>query len=334
MDSDAIVSVVAYLCDDADLLRDFVARTVAVLEANYAHFELILLDDRSTDRTPQIVGELLARDAGLRDPPGATVGRGSSGGSGPRCGHRRLRRRHAGEFRSTRVNCRYNRSGKSPRRQRPWRYGRSIGWRVVISFVPPILLPHCRPAPPRAIPHDSTGFCVLSRTVVNTIGRTRSKNRHLRLLACTLGYPVTRFRYELVRPLPPQRRRSLPGAFQDALRILVSSSQTPLRLVSAGHLRRLAQSLVCPLCIGRIFLQERGCPRLGNAVVAIGGHVLLRVPHSRVAIGIRRADSDGIAGQPALSRRERPHQRPHGRRRAAERPDRFDRAGRKPEEKR
>ena len=52
--SDAIVSVVGYLCNDADLLRDFVDRTTAVLKASCDHFELILLDDHSTDRTPQL----------------------------------------------------------------------------------------------------------------------------------------------------------------------------------------------------------------------------------------------------------------------------------------
>src|SRR6185437_2818097 len=82
------------------------------------------------------------------------------------------------------------------------------------------------------IPADSTGFCVLSRAVVNTMSRTRSKSRHLRLLACTLGYPVSLYRYEPMQPAPPLRRRGLLDAFSDALRILVSSSRTPLRLVS------------------------------------------------------------------------------------------------------
>ncbi len=74
---------------------------------------------------------------------------------------------------------------------------------------------------------------MLSRAVVNTIARTRSKSRHLRLLACTLGYPVSPYRYEPMGPPSAMRRRPLLEAFHDALRILVSSSQTPLRLVSA-----------------------------------------------------------------------------------------------------
>ena len=233
-DSDGIVSVVAYLCDDSELLRDFVARTEAVLEANFPHFELILLDDRSADRTPQIVGELLARHAGLRSIRLArrsgeevAAAAGLDAAIGDSVVFMRARFDPPEAIADT-IDL-VNREGGSvlgvtdAPSDRGWlfRSCRRFFYRIVG------LLHRAH------IPHDSTGFCALSRAVVNTIARTRSKNRHLRLLACTLGYPVTRFRYELVRPIPPQRRRSLPGAFQDALRILVSSSQTPLRLVSA-----------------------------------------------------------------------------------------------------
>src|SRR6516225_147152 len=66
MNPDAIVSVVAYLRNDADPLSDFVARTTAVLEASCDHFELILLDDHSTDQTPRCVAALLEHYSGLR----------------------------------------------------------------------------------------------------------------------------------------------------------------------------------------------------------------------------------------------------------------------------
>jgi glycosyltransferase involved in cell wall biosynthesis len=231
---DAIVSAIAYLCNDADLLRDFVDRTSAVLETSCDHFELILLDDHSTDRTPQYVSGLLERYAGLR--------------------YIRLARRSGEEVASAAgldaaigdyvvvLRARFDppeaiadmielavREGgsvlgvtKSPP-DRGWLFG---ACRRLFYRTAGLLL--------RAqVPADSTGFCVMSRAVVNTIARTRSKSRHLRLLACTLGYPVTLYRYDLACPLPSPRRRTLLDAFQDAMRILVSSSQTPLRFVSA-----------------------------------------------------------------------------------------------------
>jgi hypothetical protein len=83
------------------------------------------------------------------------------------------------------------------------------------------------------IPDDSTGLCVLTRAAVNTIARTRSKRRHLRVLACTAGYPVTRYRYE---PLPGgagRDPRTLGDAVHEAMSLIVANSKTPLRLVSS-----------------------------------------------------------------------------------------------------
>ncbi|MGH7171591.1 MAG: glycosyltransferase [Gemmataceae bacterium] len=239
MNPEAIVSVIGYLCNDAESLRDFVDRTTAVLEASCDHFELILLDDHSTDRTPCRVEDLLAEYPGLR--------------------YIRLARRSGEEIAATAgldaaigdfvvfLRARFDppeaiadmldwavREGGTvlgvtrtpPNHNWLFRCGRWLFYRLVG------LLLRAR------IPADSTGFCVLTRPVVNTIARTRSKSRHLRLLACTLGYPVHLYRYEPMRqgrtgetPIRP-RRRSLGDAFQDAMRILVSSSRTPLRLVS------------------------------------------------------------------------------------------------------
>ncbi len=64
--ADAIVTVVAYLGDDAGVVREHVAGTVGVLQQHFAHFELILVDDHSTDGTAAIVEELLARCPGVR----------------------------------------------------------------------------------------------------------------------------------------------------------------------------------------------------------------------------------------------------------------------------
>jgi polyisoprenyl-phosphate glycosyltransferase len=234
MNPEAIVSVVGYLCNDADLLRDFVDRAIAVLEANCDHFELILLDDHSTDRTLSCVEGLLAQYAGLR--------------------YIRLARR-SGEEIAARAGLDaaigdyvvFLRGRCDP----PEALGNMLdvavregGTVLGVTRTPPghgWLFRCCRRLFYRLvglllrvrIPADSTGFCVLSRAVVNTIARTHSKSRHLRLLACTLGYPVNLYRYEPMGPAPTMRRRSLMDAFQDAMRILVSSSQTPLRLVSA-----------------------------------------------------------------------------------------------------
>lgn len=233
MNSDAIVSVVAYLGNDADLLRDFVQRTLTVLRANCTHFELILLDDHSTDQTPLCVEQMLEQDAGLR--------------------YIRLAR-HCGEEVAANagldaaigdfvvvLRARFDPpEAIAAMLELVVRKGGTV---LGVTRTPPALgwlFRSCRRLFYRLvgfllrarIPADSTGFCVLSRAVVNTIARTRSKSRHLRLLACTLGYPVSLYRYE-PKDNAPRLQRPLLDAFQDGLRILVSSSQAPLRLVSA-----------------------------------------------------------------------------------------------------
>lgn len=236
MNPDAIVSVVGYLDNDADLLRDFVDRATAVLEANCDHFELVLLDDHSTDRTPACVEDLLAQCPGLRyvrlarrsgEEVAAAAGLDAAIGDYVVFLRARfdppealadmldLAVRDGGTVLGVTSGI-----GVPPVQGWLFRCGRRLFYRLVS------LLLRVR------IPADSTGFCVLSRAVVNTIARTHSTSRHLRLLACTIGYPVSLYRYEPMRPTPVTRRRRLGDAFHDGMRILVCSSQTPLRLVS------------------------------------------------------------------------------------------------------
>jgi polyisoprenyl-phosphate glycosyltransferase len=55
-----LLSVVAPMLDEEGLAREFCERAVASLEA--VPFELIVVDDGSTDRTPDILDEIAARD--------------------------------------------------------------------------------------------------------------------------------------------------------------------------------------------------------------------------------------------------------------------------------
>ena len=63
---DSIVTVVAYLGDDAAIVAGFVEAAVGILAKSFACFELILVDDHSTDATPRIVDALLERHPGVR----------------------------------------------------------------------------------------------------------------------------------------------------------------------------------------------------------------------------------------------------------------------------
>jgi glycosyltransferase involved in cell wall biosynthesis len=59
MKQDIFVSVVAPLDHSAFSLRGFCREVTALLEANYSHYELILVDEASTDATQTVAAELL-----------------------------------------------------------------------------------------------------------------------------------------------------------------------------------------------------------------------------------------------------------------------------------
>src|SRR5262249_14294661 len=58
---DTFVSVVAPLRNDAGLLEAFVAELMEVLRSRYANYEVVLVDDASSDTTPAIVRRILDR---------------------------------------------------------------------------------------------------------------------------------------------------------------------------------------------------------------------------------------------------------------------------------
>jgi glycosyltransferase involved in cell wall biosynthesis len=255
---DAIVTVIAYLCDDAGILAGFVANTAGVLAQAFANFELILIDDHSTDETPHIVEEILHRHAGVRyvrlarrsgEEVAATAGLEAAVGDHVVVMRARFdppeeipamvrsAALHGGTVLGTTT--------VGPRRGLLFRLLRGLFYRAVNVLLR------------TRMPPDSTGFCALTRAAVNTISRTRSKRRHLRMLACTIGYPVTCHRY---RPRPgaaSRDSRSLREAIREATSLLVANSKTPLRLVGSLGILAGSCNLLYVLYVVGIYLFKK-----------------------------------------------------------------------------
>ena len=64
--SDCFASVVAPLDNDADIVEAFVRDVVRVLAQHYENYELVLVDDGSTDTTALIVTSLLSEERNIR----------------------------------------------------------------------------------------------------------------------------------------------------------------------------------------------------------------------------------------------------------------------------
>lgn len=234
MGSDTLVSVVAPVRNDAEILRDFVAEVMAVLPAHYPNYELVLVDDDSTDRSADVAEELLrsypcirlirlarrhgidlAAAAGIDstigdfvvvirpqvDPPAEIPGMIASAGDhfGVVIG------RSPGAFEGGPL-LRPCRAGFF------WLVGRLLGIRL---------------------PADATKFCVLTRPVVNAMTRVKSRNRHLGVLSCLVSHSTTFYPYQTVRRSSRPAGRPLPEALNEAISIYVTNSPFPLRIASA-----------------------------------------------------------------------------------------------------
>lgn len=232
--SDTLVSVVAPIRNDAEILAAFVAEVMAVLPANYPNYELVLVDDDSTDRSVAVAEGLLrqypcirlirlarrhgidlAASAGIEstigdyvvvirpqvDPPAEIPAMIASAGDhfGVVIG------RAPGAFEGGPIL-------KASRDAFFWLVGKLLGIRL---------------------PADATKFCVLTRPVVNAMSRVKSRSRHLGVLSCLVSHSTTFYTYATARRSARRAGRPLPEALNEAISIYVTNSPFPLRLASA-----------------------------------------------------------------------------------------------------
>lgn len=253
--SDVFVSVVAPLQDDAGIVADYVGEVMAVLEASYANFELVLVDDGSRDATPSVVDGLLgtwrcvrylrlSRRFGLEvaiaagldtvigdytvvmlpatDPPGLVP--------------ELIRRARQG--RGVVYAFRADRRGDPIWR----RAGAAAFWWVA------------RRAFGLDAPRGVTYFLALSRQAVNALTRIRDKQRSLRLLTAVAGFEAEGIPYQ---PHARAGKRHASGFWESvglALSMVVSQSTRPLRFVSGLGLAASAANLAYMVYVVAVYL--------------------------------------------------------------------------------
>jgi glycosyltransferase involved in cell wall biosynthesis len=231
--TDQVVSVVAPLHNDAACLEAFVGETLAVLPGQFRIFELILVDDGSTDATAAIAERLARTQPGVRlirlsrrfgndvaviaglessvgdvvvvmrpdvDPPadiGALV---------------RLANEGADVVQGLATN--------SPRESWLFRLGQAIFTGI------------CTRLFRLEIPPTTSSLRAFSRRAVNAITRIKQKQRHLSLLSCCVGFDRRTYAYRKVFRGGPPPRQGLLAAVDLGITLLVMNSRSPLRFVS------------------------------------------------------------------------------------------------------
>ncbi len=228
-----VVSVVAPLSNDAEILPAFLEELTRVLKASYSFYEILLIDDGSTDDISRVISPLLqshervrylalsksfgrevAISAGLETAIGDFVVvllpntdpvsiipelvEKCQNGSGIVCGVSAVPRHHG------------------------WLAKK--GSRVFHAY--------CRRYLGFDYKENSTDYRVLSRQAVNAITRIKDRHRYLRIFTATLGYNQEFFTYEPQYRGKHVEQETLLDHLNNALEIAIANSRHPLRIVS------------------------------------------------------------------------------------------------------
>lgn len=231
---DSFVSVVAPLHNDADIIEAFINETMRILVGNYADYELVLVDDGSSDATVERANALLrehrciriirlsrnfGREAAIAagldsvigdyvvvmlpctDPPGLIS----------EIVHKA---RTSGRILYGIAQDR----GREPLLPR-------VGSLLFYWYVNSVLKLN--------MTRDSTFFRVLTRQAVNAITRVGDKHRYLRFLTTHVGFGSEGFAYREIQRSERCGKRDFRDAINTAIAIVVANSLHPLRFVSA-----------------------------------------------------------------------------------------------------
>ena len=235
MPADTFVSVVIPVRNDAPALEAALQPLVELMQWNYRHFELIIVDDWSTDGSAAVVQKLLDEFSSIRllrlarsygRDIAITAGLEASIGDyvvifRPACDPIEEIPQLV-EFLKQSTDCalaiglprqpdREPRSHRLLRRLFQWGVQRITGVRL---------------------PKQSPSLLCLTRKAVNSLTRVRQKQRYLSLLCGSLGFRTAEYVYDRLPSLNRLPHRSLGEAIELGLSSLATSSTNPLRLAS------------------------------------------------------------------------------------------------------
>jgi polyisoprenyl-phosphate glycosyltransferase len=257
MDLNTVISVVVPLHQDAALLESFVADLDSTLSSAYRFYEIVLVDDGSTDGTPSAVKEMLKRVQRLRYLRlSRSFGREVALSAGIESA--------IGDYVVT-LDPRTDPMTPLPemislcRKTGGVVHGiatNSITRSVPREWIGQLFRNYCRKRLGVDIKRGVSDLRVMSRQAVNALLQVREQSRYLRVLTLTLGYRHEFFSYELVPRPGAERKTSWSDEVATAIDLLAANTRHPLRLVTVAGLLGAALNLLYAIYVVTIYLTK------------------------------------------------------------------------------
>jgi len=227
------VSVVTVLQNDNKIVETFLDETFTELEQNYSHYEIIIVDNGSTDETKDRITQILTKinhiraiflareydkniaiNAGLESVIGDYIVIMNANTDPPS---------YIKKMIDKAINNRGVVFGISQKTYRPSIFQHIGGY---------IFHWYCKNTIHLKFPKYSTDFRVISRKCLNALLKIKDSHRYLRLLDNYTGFEGEYLAYEQINRSGKKEVRSLKEDIRLAKNILVSHSIHPLRFVT------------------------------------------------------------------------------------------------------
>ena len=257
MDSNTVITVVVPLHQDAKLLDDVIAELGRTLSSAYRFFEIVLVDDGSTDGTQSAVQAILVKVQRVRYLRlSRSFGRDVALSAGIESA--------IGDFVVT-LDPRTDPVATIPAMIDACRKTGGVihgvaanpltrsAWR---DWIGGLFRNYCRKHIGVDIKRGVSDFRVMSRQAVNALLQVREQSRYLRVLTLTLGYHHEFFPYELVAKPGSERMSSWREEVSTAIDLLAANTRHPLRLVTAAGLLGAIMNLFYAVYVVAIFLTK------------------------------------------------------------------------------